>query len=1430
MRLLTLFLIASFSSTFCFAQEVDHRFENFTIEEGLPHNLVLDIMQDDLGVIWFWTEGGLARYDGYGFESYHLKDNKFPSVIPKGNEHSSTFLNNQIFFHNNKEALLFDPVQESTKPLTIDLGKNWTSYTAKDSCIWLGTQHRGLLHYSKDFELREIIDETNCRGFPSGKQIKSVYEDFSGNIWINISADTVTLYKINPIEKTIKGYPCLKEEHGEILGLSDTINSAGVRSFLQLTPEELWIATNNGLVLFNYQTEKFLHYRYTKFNVNHTYAGAIDCMFFYKNQLWCGTSEIGVMIFDLSTKKFIKNYRHDPLDKNSLMEGHIHEFYYSKKFEDGVLWIATSNGLSKVDLEQKAFKTYRGKPNNQQAVSITNVRSVYADKNTIWIGNGGNGNNVLDIVNKHTGVVSTFNFDPDNPQTLGKGAVGSIVKRPDGKFWISSWSGWLNLYDPATQNIKRWKAFHNDIGLNSWALAEAEVDQKGNYWISSIGGGLLKIIRGSQKIDTTYYLPNEKNSEGFPNHTIRDIYLDLKSIDELLWLGIDNGFASFNPKNENFKYYPQNRKLPCDVVSAIYRDKDGIFWLGMDGCGLVRLDINTNDVQHWTVEDGLPSNIILSVYEDENGRLWMSTSNGISVFDREHQSFKNYSKENGLPGNQFNWGAHFQDESGNIYFGGLNGLTVFQPSAIKDNPYAPEVILTDLYLKGEKIAIGDTINGEVILTENISTTKNIQISHLNNDFSIAFAAIHFATPSQNKFQYKLEGYDEHWRTTGASNREATYANLPAGTYQFIVRAGNPDGKWGNPKQNLTIEILPPWWRTWWFRGLLIISIFTIVYAFIKWRTFSLLQQRKELENQVALKTSELKKSNDILKKQREEILVRNDFLKEKNEKIEGISQKLQEAIQIRTNFFTNISHEFRTPLTLIIGPLSNVFNNEKMPLSKVKAQTTIAYRNAKRLLRLINQLLDISELDAGVMKLRITEGELVEFCQSIVNAFEYRAKKTSISLDFKSTAPVINGYFDEDKIEKALYNLISNAFKFTEAHGKVRMELHMADEKGLKDFGFANICPGRNAVLIVKDTGIGIPQEQQQKIFDRFHKVEDKERRKMGTGIGLALSKQLIEVHKGEIIVKSEEGFGTQFSFFIPIDKTQYHSDEVEVLPSKIEQRIKDIEVLDREITTDEESFHHDSGKEKPTLLIAEDSSDMRLFLKSNLEQHFKIILAEDGQKAYEKAIDTIPDFIISDLMMPQLNGYGLCEKLREHENTSHIPFILLTAKNDEEAEIKGFHAGADDYITKPFSVEILHLKVSKLLSLKQASKDKFQNETEINSDEFTRSPIDKAFLEKALKIVEENYQNSGFGADQFCELMAMSKPVIYRKLKSITGQTLNEFLRVERLKKAKVLLKTSSYNISEIAINCGFNSLEYFVKSFKKKYGKTPKQFREVS
>ncbi|GGA87625.1 hybrid sensor histidine kinase/response regulator [Flavobacterium palustre] len=1061
-------------------------------------------------------------------------------------------------------------------------------------------------------------------------------------------------------------------------------------------------SSESGLLQLNKITGKEKSYKVNyndPFSINDAsiYTTYIDNF----ENLWIGTRRGGVNHASLNIKAF--NYYYADSPGKGLISNEVRAICKDKS---GRLWVGTEE-MGGTIIETSPQGNKYSYFNNRNFIDNRRVRSLYCDRyGFVWIGTKGG----LDKYDPRTKTFKHYAADKKKPGSITNPIIFSVMEDSQGTLWVGTYSG-LARYDRINDKF----VYLSPSITGGVQIRVIMEDRKKNLWIATEDKGLTKLIRRSDKLGSF--------------KSIRYVHIE----------GKDDSLIS-------------NR------LYSLAEDNAGMIWIATN-LGLSRLNPKDNTVKNFFIKDGLPDEIIMGLLFDGKESIWISHKKGLTRMNTKTFELQNFNVNDGLQSNEFNQNACFRDNtSGEMFFGGQNGLNSFFPENIKINKYKPQVVFTRLNVMNQVVQPGIKVNDRVILEKSLLCTKEIILTWWDKTFSIEFAALHYANPEGNKYKYKLEGVDNEWTFTDASMRTASYSQLPSGTYTFKVYGSNSDGIWSDAPASLRIKILPPWWLSWWA-----LVIYTIIGGTIIVFIHKYIMSRIEIS---------------------------------KNEEIH----------QSKLQFFTGISHEFRTPLTLIIDPLEKILS-EKLDKETVNKYHSLMYRNAKQLLLLINQLLDFRKLESGHLTLNKQQSDIVVFVKTAAAAFESRAKDKGIHFSIKSSVSNLNTYFDAAKMNMVLNNLLSNAFKFTPKGGEVSVNIAVPDEEN------------RMLVIKVHNTGEGISEEEQEKVFDIFYQSDNSNIQQEGSGVGLALTKELVELHGGKIVLESKLGQGATFSVFLPISEEE---EESKMEFSQQEFIIGEESLLANTVQTT------DSSDELPLLLIVDDNADIRNYIALNFSNEYRIILATNGSEGLLQAIETIPDIVVSDVMMPDMNGLELCRKLKSDERTSHIPVILLTARQSDESKLEGYETGADAYVTKPFNSNVLKVQIRNLLEQRQRLRELFSKGSAIEIKKIAINVTDEAFLNKVVQHIHENLEDEEFNINTLSELLNMSRSQFYRKIKALTNQSLLDFVTTIRMNKALEYLLSGEYNISETAYKVGYSMSSNFTRTFTRHFGVSPSKYLE--
>ncbi len=1219
----------------------------------------------------------------------------------------------------------------------------------------------------------------------------------------------------------------------------------------------LWIGSPLGLDKFDRTIGTFSHYVPDPAGRGEDPGNKVLAIREDRNgALWVGT-EGGLYQFDRATGKFTA-LRIGTTDSVGMSHNPVNAIHED---EEGSLWFATREGLDKYDIEAGELIRCWNDSGNRQGrwvdTSMYCVNALCADETgVLWLGTNGG----LVEFNPRTGTTSRYRYNPPK----GYNQVHQICQdATTGSFWLAT--GRLLLsYDRQSEAFTKYEyrtnAVCNERSGTLWAGTDTYIQKlnrakqpfkkypmditaqviksgkEGTLWIKipngyrkfdirreefvpfSFGKNIVKFVYNSGG-EVLLYWENDllstvdssgarhdwepcsrsfansvsaswKGSKGYWFGTrfgglflvdfkkprfreIRNVRLHIDRIYEdtggAVWVATAMGklFCCDQAEDTIIEFIPESGK-PSAVSGRRFNDvledsKGGLWFAANDG--LLKLDRSAKKFVRYFEKDGLPSNDVRGVLEDDHGCLWIATNKGISKFDPETNHIKNYDASYGLePTADVFLGKGCKTRNGEMYFGGAGGFTRFHPDSVKDNPFVPPVVITS-FRKFDKA---------------YPLPHDVRLSYDENFIAFEFAALSYISPERNQYTYKMEGLDKDWVHSG-TRRYASYPGLEPGEYTFRVRGSNNDGVWNEAGTSVSIVISPPWWKTTWAYALYALMVLGTLY--VTWK-----MQVKRIGERQEYEMSRFE------------------------------AEKLREMDGMKSRFFANISHEFRTPLTLILGPVKQII--ERTEEEDTRSGLQAVHRNADRLLGLVNQLLDLSKLESGAMKLRTVRLNIVPLLKALVLSFASYAERKRITLTFNVNEMEISTYVDRDKIEKITTNILSNAFKFTPESGRIDVSVTRTEDR---------------VTVAVADTGIGIPADKISRIFDRFYQVDGSHTREQeGTGIGLSLTKELVELHKGTIEVESAAGKGTTVVIHLPLGKEHLKPEEI----CDVEEEGKSELIARPTSSVPEELLNHGVTKaakpeigvftetEKPLLLIVEDNADVRDYIQNDLKREYGILEAVDGEDGWRKSLEHMPDVVVSDVMMPKMDGFSLCDQIKKDERTSHIPVILLTAKASQQDKIEGLETGADDYIMKPFEPAELNARIHNLIEQRKRIHEHFRRHGLYDIEDKSITPVDQKFLQNALAVITRHMSDPTFGVESLAAELAVSRSVLLKKIEALVGEPPNDLIKRTRLTTAAKLIERRFGNMSEIALEVGFNNPSYFAKSFKKQFGINPSRY----
>jgi len=1421
-----LFAIIFLLPTFVFATE-NIRFEYIDNKDGLTNNTVRYILQDSYGLIWVGTMNGLNRYDGYKFASIYPD---FSSVsLPEGNIRLIMEDQNELLWIQTSSRYVncYDLRKEAFIDYTgnNETGKYRNLKVMSNGDVWLWGTEQGLCHVRHTGSgISSKIFNKNIIGTNS---VYFVFEDSSGKIWVGTN---------NGLLQIINDIPIF---------YNDWNSSRSFHSAFEINDSIYFFTYNSEIVIYDNKRESFLpgiNYAQQNINFQINQSAILD-----DNRILI-TGKGNTLIFDLTSL--------DVIGSSNLFDGEnlSEAFIRSDNRNNG--WVYNKSGnIWRYKKESGRFEKFRLIPEPVLSFIDHERYYIYVDSREMtWISTYGNGlfaikedgqithytaenselrtKYLLFVTEDKTGNIwiGTENagivkinfkeylnkvFIPESLRTESlERSVRSVFEDKNGNLWVGTKNGDIYLYD------KEWNREVVFSGEQK-GVYTINSDKQGNVWIGTKGDG-LRIFSKNRKANGesySYMLSDEVNagenniyailcdtkgrmwigtfgnglilcewkngrmySRRFPeiSRTEQQIRCLLEDSSGKIWAGGENGLVIFDPdsllsdeKAFDWYFFDKNnpRSLNNNIIKAIYEDSRDQIWLGTSGGGLNLAIKNTisgkYEFKHYTSENGLTDNIIQSILEDNNQNLWISTENGLSKFNLDNNYFENFIFSDSWNSDYYFESVGLVKKNGDLLFGNYNGVYIINPASFEKQKNMMPAILTGLSING--ILVKPNIPDSP-LNESITRTSSIKLKHNQNSFALEFSSLDYQSNISNRYTYILENYDDDWNPVSQYNI-ASYKNIPPGKYLFKVKSINNPYTRDSMETLLEVTIVPPFWRS--THAIIIYIILIIIVAYFTFRT---IKKMNKLNNAVIIE---------------------------------------KELTEYRLHFFTNISHEFRTPLTLIRGSIESMYDLKLTPLLKQHLATLD--KSSSRLLRLIDQLLEFRKIQNKQMDLQLEYTEIVSFAKVICDMFNETALRNQIDFIFKSGAESNMLLLDRSKIEKIIYNLLSNAFKNTPQKGIVKAELSFNEEK-------------KSLVLEVSDSGIGIPPDKEDLLFKRFKQINPSS---SGIGIGLNLTSELVEVHKGTISYSESEWGGACFTVIIPMNQEAYdNNDFVESIEDLVtELEAKDIKSVSDdegvEIAFEDDSYETSFMKKSYKILLIEDDEEVCIFLEDWLKKYFTVAVAHDGLTGWNIAIDEQPNLIVCDVMIPKMNGFEVTRKIRSDFQTSHIPIILLTAHSSIEHQLEGINSGADAYITKPFSTKYLMSRIVKLIEQREKLYHKFAHEPGMVQPMISTTDKDAAFIEKIHSIIDQHLGDAEFTVDDFSREVNMGRTIFFKKVKGITNFSPNEYLRIIRLKKSTELLKATDMNVSEIAYDVGFNDPDYFSKCFKEQFGITPRQFR---
>lgn len=1343
----------------------------YSTDKELSNSLINAVYQDRKGFIWIATENGLNKFDGTRFSIY------------RHNATDSTSLKN------NYVRTLFEDSRGN---------------------FWIGCIN-GLQRYDRATDnFHELfISRKDGRKNP---HITSIIERRNGDLWIATSGQGAISLKKNSNPASFH----IETE------LTDRIGSNYLNVIFEDSRQNLWIATEEkGLYRYSPESKELKSYKapyhiagddvsaicedahgqifvgtLTKglFRLSSRQEGNFEPVL-YQNRM---NLNIRTLIIDTRGKLIIgtdgegvKEYQpQQDIIVDSEINAAPFDFSKSKvhsliEDKDHNLWLGIfQKGLILVPGISNKFDYYGYKSIHNNTIGSSCVMAIHTDEQaTIWIGTDNDG---LYAINDQGKQLRHYTHQAGNPQSV-PGTILCLYEDSNQELWLGSYFDGLARMNKQTGTCQdATSLLQGNLNAGKPKVSCIIEDKNKNLWVGTYGSGLYKINLPTQHV--TYYESTRNENDDWSINRLPNDWISylLEDKEGMIWIGTYKGLAVLNPQTDNFiNYKKQNNLLPGYVVYSLLESSNGEIWAGTSE-GLVCLNKDRLTPVLFTTADGLPSDIICGLAEDEKKNIWISTHQGISKLNPPEKKFINYYAGDGLQGNEFTRTAVFKDKRGKIFFGGTNGVTAFYPQDITEIKKEMNVLITGFHVANRPVKKGDKSGNNVITDTAVMDTEQFTLAYNENTFSIDFSVLEFSNPDRISYQYKIKELGDEWISTQPGTNRVTYSSLKPGKYTFSVQARDHNN-FSNIR-TVTIAITPPWYQTWWAKVIWGCLGALLIYALTMY-ILSRIRHRQEVMRQ----------------------------------------KHMEQINEAKLQFFINISHEIRTPMTLIISPLEKLLaeHSEKQPVY------LMIYRNAQRILRLINQLMDIRKLDKGQMHLKFRETDIVGFINDLMQTFNYQAQKKNITFTFEKElegADSLKVWIDLNNFDKVLMNVLSNAFKYTHEGGNIEVSLktgHNDAYRGaLKDYFEIDIT----------DNGIGIDKNKIEQIFERFYQIDnDMTQSNFGTGIGLHLSRSLVELHHGIIKAENrEDGQGTRFVIRLPLGSNHLKAEELENPEETgseptISQLPKD-SIYETEEENKTNEYRKPKAKTRYRVLIVEDDEEIRRYIRSELDSDFRIYECTNGREGLETILKEKPDLVISDVMMPEMDGITLCRKIKQNININHIPIILLTAKSKAEDQIEGLEIGADAYIVKPFNTELLRTTISNLIANRERLRGKLVGEQQVE-EKITKIEMksnDEILMSKVMKTINDHLADPTLNVEMLAANVGMSRVHMHRKLKELTNQSARDFIRSIRLKQAANLLREKNLSVSEVAYATGFSNLSHFSNTFRDFYGISPSEYKE--
>lgn len=1368
-NLLTLFLLIGLflAKNNVYAEE----FRYLRTLEGLSDGEITSIAQDSVGNIWIGSFTGLTKYDGTRLITFRPELGNSNSIPDKKIKSLFVDSKNNLWILSSRFLCFYNDKKDEFR--TIRFGRNATDNI---NILYISEYQKNIvIHTAEGFYLlplsklsNTVVEARKIEVFESGSQTfqyfyysKAISHDF---FLFNQSAEN--LYVLYKAEFDIQKTDTLIKI-SEFARLNHPIND------LEIDHREkiVYLATGDGLECYSVDSGEKLQSFFNNNVLSQLYVAG-------NHRIYCASAKPELLYYDFHNGETGK-YTPNPNKIGTILNSRI--LSLAEDFS-GNLWIGHQGlGISILNLYPKGFKTFNQDPVAKNSLNSNTILSFNETSKEIIIGCRNDGINIISKEDLENGISDFISLNlVDGSEKLNVSGVWDIKKETENRFWLATETGLFILSKRnGTWNISPFTT-EPEIDDLIWKIF---IDENRNVWCGTYNQGIIFIPDLSKNPKKKYfrYQSKQDNKFSLSDNYVTEFFLDSK---ERFWIGtlnglnlLEGGYHELNltgnalPDLRFKRYYANsedNTSLNNNEINCLYENFDGNLWITTSGGGINILDTETQRFQYITTGQGLPSNDVFGILPDSNGKIWISTLKGLVCYDQLNDSlaFSVFDRYDGVQGDVFMKNAYFKTAAGDMFFGGDNGFSFFDPLNIRLNTFEPKIALSEFYFQSEPVNTGDTIRNGYVLEKPINYMEKIILPPKQNYFKIVVSTLHFQAPQKNKFTYILDGYMNNWSTSLTSEKTIEFANIPYGKYEMKIKAINPDNIVSSNTKTIQLEIQPPWYRTWYMSSIIILVVFSALAGLVY----------------------------IIVNRQRLIYIQKIDKIKITNN-------------ENKMMFLTNIAHELRTPLSLVIAPVEDLVKNFNDNNSNAywKSHLQLIHRNSNYLLRLINQIIDFRKLNVGQLHLQTEKTDIVRLIKDVAlnfKGFEIK-RKINLLLDVPSDSVMVP--VDSQKIEEVLYNLISNAFKNTYESGSITVSM-----KIIKNSENGNVS---NQIRItVFNEGKEIPVKHQKLIFERFYKINEKDE---GAGIGLSFAKSLVELHKGKITVENLQNKGVAFHIDLFFEDEMMEKSEFKI-PAY------DINELKTNVLTSEKEY-----SKMLSVLIVEDNIELREFLFKVLSRNYNCKAAKNGKEAWDIVSNEKPSIVISDVIMNEMDGFELCEKIKKKKETCHIPVILLTAKDSNKEKEKGFEVGADAYVTKPFDINLLLSQVDRLIKNRQLIREKYLSQNFMVEIESNYSK-DEEFLQNVKDLLDKNISDPDFNVNRLAEQLNISSTQLYRRIKALTEYSPVEFIRIVKLQKAYTLLGQRSKTVKEVCFSCGFNNLSYFIKCFKDQFGVTPASFRD--